>query len=276
MVGYANVRVSAGYNFLVNPFITGSNNINAVLSSGSSLLNGAQVWLWNGTNQSFEAPATYSQGVGWNPDIQLPPGRGFVLAITAPLPQFPIVMFQGVIPMGELSNLILGSNRLSLVGSLVPQSTSLAGLEYPGVDGELAYLWNPTNQAFIDASTFFSGYGWSGAAGSSGPILPIAHAVFVQRPGPDTNWTRRFFISMARTAGASSRTDSELAITSIVIEKSDIKLLVMVPAGAAYDLWFSRDGTTWKSVATKQASPVWRGTYPGGTHGYYRAVKSAR
>lgn len=276
MVGYANVQVSAGYNFLVNPFITGSNNINAVLPPGSSLLNGAQVWLWNGTNQSFEAPATYSQGVGWSPDIQLPPGRGFVLAITAPLPQFPIVMFQGVILMGELSNFIFGSNKLSLVGSLVPQSTSLTGLEYPGVDGELAFLWNPTHQVFMDASTFFSGYGWSGTAGSPGPIIPIAHAFFVQRPGPDTNWTRRFSISMSQASGASGQIDPELAITSMVIEKSNIKLLVNVTAGAAYDLWFSRDGTTWKTAATKQTNPVWMGIYPGGIQGYYRAVKSAK
>src|SRR2546422_4750529 len=62
-VGYVNVTVTNGYNFLANPLnYYGNNN-----PSGNSITNvihqapdGSKVYLWDVTNQVFTAPSIYS------------------------------------------------------------------------------------------------------------------------------------------------------------------------------------------------------------------------
>ncbi|PYI89321.1 MAG: hypothetical protein DME26_01495 [Verrucomicrobia bacterium] len=232
----------------------------------------SKVWLWDAETQSFGAPTTFSTGSGWSTDIQLSVGRGFVLKVPSPS----LITFIGVVPEGLLTNFVAGNNKLSLVGSIVPQSASLSVLQYPGTDKEIVYLWNSTNQLFKDSITYFAGYGWSGGSGSNGPVIPSAHSFFVQRPGPDANWIRDFSLFATLFSGALAQSVAELSISSTSISNGSVELQIPVAKGGFYNVLFSSDGTTWTAIATNQTGTVWTGPFRGGVRGYYRALKSEK
>ena len=56
IVGYVNVVMTNGYNFVASPLNYETNSINNVIPSAP---NGTRVWLWSVTNQVFDPPATF-------------------------------------------------------------------------------------------------------------------------------------------------------------------------------------------------------------------------
>jgi hypothetical protein len=76
VVGYFNVAVTNGYNLIANPLDQPpDNSITNVISSPPD---GTKVYLWDVPTQVFQPPSTYSNG-NWDVNLELPPGRGFVL-----------------------------------------------------------------------------------------------------------------------------------------------------------------------------------------------------
>src|SRR5688572_22876101 len=71
VVGYVNVVLTNGYAFVANPLnATYGNSIANVIPSPPD---GTRVWLWNVTNQAFDAPAKYvDTNTGWTLNLSLP------------------------------------------------------------------------------------------------------------------------------------------------------------------------------------------------------------
>src|SRR5262245_50981047 len=84
VVGYVNVPLTNGYNFLENPLNVTSGTNGTVNNSITNVLrvvpDGTEVFLWDTTNQAFTPPSIYSAASSnWSINYLLPVGRGFVL-----------------------------------------------------------------------------------------------------------------------------------------------------------------------------------------------------
>jgi hypothetical protein len=268
IVGYVNVTLSPGYNLIHNPLTKSNNNITVVIPSPPD---GTTIILWDVPSQSFGPVATYSFGAWDNTALDLPPGRGFFWYAPATYTN----TFTGEVLVGHLTTFVAGNNKLSALGSKVPQGGTLSGdLAFPTIDGANAFLFNSGTQDYIDASTCFSGFGWYNAhvsVATGGPTINVAQAFFVQNPGPDTDWVRDFNPLAAlppKTSQASGAT-----VTSVQISGGTVTLAVKNTNGGAYSVQFSKDGLSWTTVVTGVTGSVWQGKYAGGEQGYYQVVQ---
>src|ERR1051326_2416552 len=118
-IGYANVAMTPGYNFVANPFNWDNTNSISTVLVNPNPPDGAKVYVWDITNQFFLPPATFSSSNGtngWDTNFLLPPGKGFVFYTTAPWTN----TFVGYIDPcpGETNFIrIAGGNKFSLVRS---------------------------------------------------------------------------------------------------------------------------------------------------------------
>lgn len=276
VIGYVNVVYTNGFSFTVNPLDTTNNSINYILSAGVPPV-GSRVYLWDVTNQVFLPPSIRSAAPpSWSVNYDLSPGKGFVLFVPVKWTN----TYVGEVLQGSLTNFVAGSNKLSLLGSKVPQSGELSsGLQFPGIDGDQVYLFRTESQSFSDGYCYFSPYGWfdpKGVATAGGPVCNIAESFFVRNPGPDTNWVRSFIINFAgppsrSLAGGNSSTPE---ITGFGITGGQIRLTVRSPGGAPYDVQFSANGLDWTTVAVHQVADIWARKLPEDASGYFRVVAS--
>lgn len=265
--GYVNVELVAGYNFLANPLANLNDNINTVLPSAPE---GSKAFLWDVPAQIFRLASTYHTNAGWDVSVDLPVGRGF--ALHAPAPS--TVTFVGCVLQGSLINFVAGSNKVSLLGSMVPQAASLtAVLAFPEIDGANVHLFNSASQSHGEACTCFRNYGWfdpTGVSGTGGPRIEVAQAFFVQNPGPDTNWIRDFVVQPSADFNKASQPPS---IQRIQVKASAVTLEISNPSGGVWNVQFSTDGVRWTTVATNVTGTVWTGPSPGGRAGYYEVAQ---
>jgi len=277
VVGYVNVTVTNGYNFLANPLsLSGDNSpsANSITNVIPSAPDGSKVYLWDVTNQAFTAPSIYSvAATNWTINYFLPVGRGFVMQATSRW----TITFVGYVLEGFLTNFVAGTNQFSLLGIMVPLSDSLSNLFFPGIDGDNAVVFYTPNQTYSDAFTYFMGYGWfdpNRAVSTDGPIIAVAQSFFIQNPAQSTNWIRHFTVPQAAAQSAArvvSSTDPE--IQSLGLAAGTATLNVFNPGGASYGVQFSTDGVTWSTLATNQTGRVWKGIRPSSPQGYYRLLK---
>jgi hypothetical protein len=280
VVGYANVPLANGYNFLVNPFNAATNSLNYVLSTAPD---GARVYLWDLSNQAFTPPSTFSAATSkWDINYTIPPGTGFVMQVT----QSWTNTFIGDVLEGSLTNFVAGTNKYSLLGSKVPFSGALGDtntLAFRGTDGDNVYTFSTASQSYSDAFTYFRGFGWfdpGQGVNTNGPVINIGQSFFVQNPGRDTNWVKQFTVphftvpssSLLSKSRTTSSTSASPDIRSLATDGKDITLQILNPSGAPYDVQFSADGFSWKTVAAKQTGASWTGPCPGGPQGYYQVT----
>ena len=76
IVGFANIPIFSGLNWLGNPFDSPPNQLSALIPTAPE---GATVSLWDSTLNLFTSTVTYSMGFGWSSDLTLNPGTGFQL-----------------------------------------------------------------------------------------------------------------------------------------------------------------------------------------------------
>ena len=272
VVGYVNVLVTNGYNFLANPLSFDYENSpsgNCISNVLRSAPEGTKVYLYDVTNQVFTPPSAYSVAASnWTINYFLPVGQGFVLQSPTNYTQ----TFVGNVLQGYLTNFLAGSNKFSLLGSMVPITGSLSNLFFPGADGHNAFLFDAFKQHYSDAFSFFANLGWFDPyrlAGTNGPIIEIAHSFFVQSPGPDTNWI--WYFTVQNAAVRASPADAN--IQSLTLSTSAATLKIRNAQRAAYNVQFSSDGLTWSTVGMKQTAAIWSAPRPGGVRGYYRLTK---
>jgi len=269
-VGYVNVPLTNGYALLVNPLNAPPNSITNVIPNPPD---GTRVWLWNVTAQSFDAPAVFNDEVpGWNNNLELPPGRGFVIRTL----QNYTHTFIGTVLQGLQTNFIAGSNRLTLVGSRVPQAGPLAHpLQFPGSNGDVVSLFLTPGQQFLDGYTYLPDFGWFdpvGAAGPDGPVIPVAASLFVRHRGPDTNWVRNFAINLGvglTVSGSSSSPPPD--IVGFTIQNNQATLRISDP-NRSFNVQFSTDRVFWTTIATNQIGGSWTGPCPAPTVGFFQLV----
>jgi hypothetical protein len=276
IVGYVNVAMPSGYTFVANPLHAApSNSIATVIPNPPDW---TRVWLWNITNQTFDAPAIYDAWEsGWSLNLLLPPGRGFVVHTWENFTN----TFVGEVLQGALTNFIAGTNRLTLVGSKVPQAGALGStLQFPGTDGDVVSLYPTAHQQFLDGSTYLANYGWfdpAGAADTNGPNLAIASAFFVRHPGPDTNWIRNFFVNPLtanltaglQTSGSSSPPPPDIVGLTIINNQATLRLSA---TNQPFNVQFSTDRVSWITIATNQIGSTWTGACPVPTAGFFQLV----
>jgi hypothetical protein len=285
IVGYANVTVTNGYNFLANPFdVDGTNSITNVIPIAPD---GSMVFLWDTTNQVFTGPTFYSVGYGWSDNYLLPPGRGFVLWANTSTNY--TNTFTGNVEQGLLTNFIAGTNKFTLTASKVPTTGNLTGtvptnLGFPFIDGGNVYLFSAPRQTYLDAFTCFTGFGWfdpKGVVGTNGPVIAVGQSFFAQNPGPDTNWVVNFMPpssppppppSSPQTLAAASASSGP-SIQHLAIGSLKVTLQISNPGGTSYNIQFSPDGATWQTVARNLTSGQWTEPYRAGRQGYYQVVK---
>lgn len=181
VVGFVNVNLATGFNFLANPLKATADTVGAVLPS---VPDGTTVATWNKTSQTFNNAATYF--FGWDDaNYSLPPGEAFFINV----PEAVTVTFVGEVRQGTLSTpLVVGFN---MVGSQVAQAGPLgdgtvagAGLGFDPEDGDTAAKWNSGAQRYDNASTYF--FGWD-----IEPQLGMAEGIVITRSTAGT-WSRTF------------------------------------------------------------------------------------
>ncbi len=269
--GYVNKSLKPGFNFVANPLDSPpSNSIQSVLSP---VPDDTWVWFWDVTNQTFTAPSVFYTGSGWSTNLTLPPGRGFVISV----PYAWTITFVGDVYIGTQTNFLVGSNRLTLAASIVPQSLPLSLMAFPGADGMLVYFWDFEAQNYRDADTFFDGYGWHCPTGTNGPAPAVAEPFFVQNPGPDTNWVRTFVLnSLPARTKASAATQSDLGVRKVRINAGTVTLELLNPDHESYDVQFAADFCNWTTIATNQTGLAWTGACPRAAQGGFQIIGSQR
>jgi hypothetical protein len=275
IVGFANVAMTNGYNFIANPF--DANPDNSLTNIIPIAPEGSEVFLWDTTNQVFIALSDYSaSNPGWSDNYLLPPGRGFVIWVTTKFTN----TFVGNVEQGLLTNFIAGNNKFTLTASKVPASTNLTFLGFPPIDGGNVYVFSAPRQTYLDAFTCFTGFGWfdpKGVSGTNGPLIAVGQSFFAQNPGLDTNWVVNFVPPPSSPPSpqtmAAAGPSSGPSIQHLAINSQKVTLQISNPGGSSYNIQFSSDGTTWQTVARNQTSGQWTEPYRAGRQGYYQVVK---
>jgi hypothetical protein len=192
IVGYVNVPVTPGLNFIANPLkpSNGNYNITNTISLPDNA-DGAFIYKWAGTAWSSDIP-TWIAGLGWLPDFNIDHGEGFFLQVPSTTPNFN-VLFVGEVATGDVQQSL--PPGLSVKANKIPVEENWPGNNV-GNDGDFIYTWGTTAW---DAAIwqYITGLGWSngGAAGDNvnGPLLQPWDAVFYQNTSATAiNWTRTF------------------------------------------------------------------------------------
>jgi hypothetical protein len=277
VIGYYNVPLTRGYHFVANQFNTTNNSITGVIPSP---LPTTSAYLWNVTNQEFQLVGVFDEDAsawlepvhGEPCEVQLPPGLGFVLWS----PGDYTVTFVGEVLQGGLTNFVAGTNKLSLLGSKVPQGGELTGaLGFPVINSADVYTFSSASQSYADAYTALPSYGWydpAGSATTNGPTINVGQSFFVRNPGPDTNWLRSFTVQFAGPLQVTGKDGAPVEIRSLSLSAGTVTLSILNPSGAKYNVQFSSDRVIWKTLATNQGGTVWTGPVPGGVQGYFQLV----
>lgn len=185
VVGFVNVDLVAGYNFLANPLQGTNNSINTILPVAPDF---SSVIQWDNAGQTYTSPTTFlGVGTGWDTDVNLAPGEGFLMLVDQPTK----ITFVGEVLQGSLTNQIGGNYNLK--GSQVPQAGKLVSdLQFNPRDFDTVLFWDPVGQTFGNPITYLGGGAWD----PDEPTVGIAQSFFLLRdPGlatQDAWWTRTF------------------------------------------------------------------------------------
>lgn len=147
-VGYVNKNLTSGFNLIANPLINGDNTLNTIIPTAPNLATVSQFAGGGFTTSVFIT------GVGWSPNLTLPPGEGFFVNVAADT----TVTFIGEVPQGDASNMTVPAG-LSLIASPVPQAGSLDDMGFPGAAGTVVNVFDKASGGF-PSSPFIPGVGF--------------------------------------------------------------------------------------------------------------------
>lgn len=174
-VGYVNKDLTTGFNLIANPLSNGGNTLNDVIPEAD----GATVNAYNGA--SFDSSA-FIPGLGWTPNLSVPPGVGFYIEVPADT----TITFIGEVPQGDDSNITVPAG-LSLISSPVPQAGDLsADLGFPG---ETGMTINTFAGGAFTSSAFIPGLGFTPAVN-----LDVAEGFWIEAAAA-AEWTRDFSVN---------------------------------------------------------------------------------
>lgn len=204
-VGFVRVNVPTGVEIISNPFRRGNNHLNTILPLPANA-DGTTIHRFDPSTQSYGDSIQWVTDYGWftaeeqRPNwLNLPPGEGVFIEPLVNGASGPLnIHFIGEVPQGSLSRPLLGEFKMSLVGSLVPDAWYLGTPteNFPAVDGDTLFIFNPSTQQYNDSYSYFEGYGWFSPSDPTpeGPVIGPAQGFWVQKYGANTTWTRTFSV----------------------------------------------------------------------------------
>jgi hypothetical protein len=175
VVGYVNLNLKSGFNLICNPLMaTGGSAISAVIPSGVDDFTTVYAYV----SGAF-ADSTYIGGAWSNPDLNVGPGVGFFISISADK----TLTFVGEVAQNADSNMAVPAGW-ALIGSKVPQSAALDTLGFPLQDFDTVYMYR--NGAYADAT-------WLGGAWSvPDNATPAIGEGFWSSKAAAGDWNRNF------------------------------------------------------------------------------------
>jgi len=180
VVGYVKVDLKAGFTMIANPLNAATNTIAALLADAPD---GTVVYKFNSANQQFSINAK-DFGEWALPNDTLAPGEGVFIKVAAPV----TITFVGEVMQGSLSTPIPAG--FSIKSSQVPLDqvalTGTNGQDFPAVDGDVVYRFNPDTQAYSISSYDFGEW-------SIVPTPKLGESFFVKK-AVAANWTRTFTV----------------------------------------------------------------------------------
>jgi len=205
-VGYVNTSIPGNNKLaiLANPLVGTNDALGTVIPDAPD---GTQIYRFDPSTQNYRDSAVFIAGFGWlpggnDPDPKLPVGEGFW--IQNPLANATLT-FVGEVAQGAASNgnQVQGGNKLSLIGSKVPQTARLGDsattgtLQFPAQDGDVIYQFDVPTQNYKPTSpTYIAGFGWlSDDPDPNGPIIDVGTGFWVQSPGTTRPWDRNFTVN---------------------------------------------------------------------------------
>lgn len=287
VVGYINLTLPPGYHLIANQLSNAPNN--SVSNVFPSPPDRSRIWFWDLTNQVFELASTFSWNYGWQPDCDLPPGKGFMFRSTALFTNTIV----GTVVCAWFTNEIAGSNRLSLLAFALPMASGGGGSDawqFPAGDGDTLYLFQTGSQSYSNGFSYFTESGWfdpDGVAGTNGPVIPIATAFFVEHPGAATNWTYHSADYIpevcsppaqmpggSAVSGMAATAPAETAqLAGVTVKSGRAELRIIRGDEAVYSIRFSEDGVHWKTLATNQTGAGWSAPLPKESQGFFDLVQ---
>jgi hypothetical protein len=279
IIGYVNVPIHPGLNLIANPLAvytpSATNDANSVLTNMPPGTDGTVFFRFDPSTQRYMDAATYFAGVGWyplsgntnDPALVLNPGEGFFLRSLTNA-DWTLVLV-GQVLQGSLTNPIPAN--WSLKASMIPQAGLLqTDLGFPAVEGDIISQWKAANQLFTNNQYEFSE--WA----PSQPSITVAESCFVWRDPawatPDHWWIRNFVVKAATPARLVQKDSGGPDVRSLAIHSDTATLSIVNAEGQPYDVQFSSDGSSWKTLAHNQTGATWTGPCPGGAQGCYRVV----
>jgi hypothetical protein len=180
VVGYVKVDLQAGFTMIANPLNAPTNTIAALLPD---VPDGTVIYKFDSAKQSFSVNAK-DFGEWSLPNDTLAPGEGAFIKVAAPV----TVTFVGEVMQGSLSTPIPAG--FSIKSSQVPLDqvalSGAGGQDFPAVDGDVVYRFNPTTQSYSILSFDFGE--WSVV-----PKPTLGESFFVKKAAAAT-WTRTFTV----------------------------------------------------------------------------------
>ena len=199
-VGYVNVTAKPGYNLFGNPLKGATNNNISTILPAAALPDDTTVLTWNNATQDFDQ-AVFVSGGAWLDQNFAPattvlnPGRAFFFQnVKNPASDIQIT-FVGEVSQGTLTNRV-GANY-DFVASVVPQSTGLSTIGFPGVQDMTFATFNPLIQDYNQALVYDGGIWVDQSFTPTDPTPAVAQGFLITSPNGQAaqNWVRTFSVN---------------------------------------------------------------------------------
>jgi hypothetical protein len=193
-VGYVNVTLKRGFNYVANPLEAGATgnqmgNLAKNIQGLTFAPDASRIFKFdNAQNRFVDAIA---DGGTWVPDTAaqqvIPVGEGFIFF--SPQTADMTLTFVGEVKQGTLANPL--PRGFSIKANMVPQEGRADTFGLPGQDADRYFQWDNVAQRYID---YIYDGGWVGPTPTL-PVLKVGEAFLLFRATSAGTWTRNFNVN---------------------------------------------------------------------------------
>lgn len=186
-VGYVNVTLTPGYNFIANPLLARDNSIGALFANIQGGVPDA-LSIYKLVNGNFIV-ASYFEMIGnFEPaeaaaEITLP-GDGVWVFLPGSATR--VLTFAGEVQQGDICTDI--PQGFSIKSNVIPRAETIEHMNIPHSSNDAVYVWNPPTRNFTV-------YQFSDFAIDTSPTIQVAEAFYLYHTGAPTTWCRTFFLN---------------------------------------------------------------------------------
>jgi hypothetical protein len=181
VVGYVNLNLTNGFNFIANQLDsdgTGTNNTLFTCFGTNNLPNATKVWVFvDGGWQSVLYIASTGSWLGNSTNAvnaALNPGGGVMVQITTPYPTNATVTFAGNVLQAAITNAVTAG--FQVIATPFPISGVIdTNFGYIPSKGDRIYTWNPAIQNYSGTTPLYTGSKWLPAE----PTITVGQPMFL-------------------------------------------------------------------------------------------------